>query len=802
MGIHIISQTITPELTTQPVDYLLGNVLDKIVIETEIGVSTYADSSTANNMIMNYTTGMIGPYWLYDPLGQFGDFKIGDTIEQKNNSTPFASLETGIVLLDKLDNFHIQLNVSLALASGGNDVNTSGSIFNVTSPITAVKYQFNFIENSEAVNYNSKVTSTPILLEANDIDAVTTVVPVAMAFVGAKPYQIGGATIVGDNIDNSGATYVSKFIISHTAYINPFANPQDWPDILLRNPPTYFDALDCLKYVFKFIAMFQYNDPNRQIVYENSQDINWNKQGNTGWFNENFNTGITNYTAQLPSYQNDLTSAVIPGILLDGSKTNISFAVLNTTDSPFSNNNTRFVLSVFKVPGDASEFNFNTNPLIMPENFAYDRALQTVGAAAVDGDNFGGGSQVITGLTATYNNTYSITVNFSVEMGANAIGVVALGQDHRYIIAMSVQNHTLDTDSSDKVTLLVDANEYFVDSSAPGLILFDNLLFLPHISSDFDTDGLVNFKGTIEDEVSTRYEVFVDKTNYPTDTIIITSVQSSIVMKGGGPEFILETISANTSGFPIDFTGAQAIGYSAPRVFHIPLAEGIRKNYKVNRRADLDTGLKIGYEIIYPFMCRWEDWLPLSGVPGLFYNAYFPNNNQNRNWEHYQNIGYLCYLRTTINATINGAQVSFTAPDKDFSIANYHTPVDIKTFNPVTNAPLFNAVTGQDYILSGQDTLVVATFNLGAPPILADCKVNLGIEIFGQGGSIAGSDGKRRMSSVNPSDADTWYKSYTNNDLTEVTASGNNVIAKALIDFTKIPANTEFSISGRLWANT
>lgn len=804
MGLRKISQTITPELTTQTTDYLLGNVIDKIVITTNIGVSTYCNGSTDNNTIHNYTqNGVIlgGGYWLYDPLGQFTDFRVGDVIEVKLNHSPFTVAYTGVNIVDKLNNFLIKIDTDID--PGLDDVPHNGYIYNVITPITAVKYQWNFIENSEPINYTSKVDGSTHILQAVDIDATDTVTVVNMDFIGPKPYQIGGATIVGMGVDTTTAIYESKFKIIHTTFITPFATAPQWADVVARNPVSYFDDAACLRYIDKYIAQYQYNDPNREITYQSSQDINANQEGNTGWFNENFNTGVTYYAAENLVYE--VSGNPVSGIQLTPFiTTNVSFSLKTPVPhTPFSNNNTKFVLSVIHIPDDASIYSGATNPRTMYENFVFDRALQTVGFAAVDGDNAGGNYEVFTNLVATFVSNQQIDISFDVTMGANTVAQILQSTDRHYIIAVSVQDHTLDTDSSDKTTVLVDANNYFIDTSAPGLIVMDTsgFRFLNFPFDDYAADGIANYKGLMEDEVTTRMEFVMNTTGFTgSDTAKILKVESYVIAKNGPSEFILEKQQAlNLGNYPV-VSGAQAISYSQARNFHIPAAETIRKNYQVNRRTDLDSAGIYGYEIIYPFMLRWETWLPLPGVDPAFYDITQPNNNQNRHWRHYNALGFDIKLRTVITADFNGIPQEYKY-DKQFDIFNYDAPApNIKTYDS-TNTELLNAVTGDRYIMDNEDTLVVATFDIGTPatPLLATSHVNIGIEVYQQGGSASGSDGKYRMNSANPSDADTWFKPLAGvgANKVELTASGNDLIAKCYIDFTKLPPNLDYSITAR-----
>jgi hypothetical protein len=168
--------------------------------------------------------------------------------------------------------------------------------------------------------------------------------------------------------------------------------------------------------------MYQYTDPNRVIVYENTADINYNNSGNTGGFNENFNTGLTNYSIASTTYT-DNTSAVIPQIELTTNETDFSIVVNNSVDTPFSNNNTKFTINFIRAPFANTDYIGNT--LTMAENFCFDRAHNTVGSASVNGDNYGGNYQVLKGVSATFTNSGSITITGKIAMTSDVIDLIS-----------------------------------------------------------------------------------------------------------------------------------------------------------------------------------------------------------------------------------------------------------------------------------------------------------------------------------------------------------------------------------------
>ncbi len=211
MAIDITNLDIQDEFGNAVTDFSLLNVTDKVTLTYEIEVSEYAIASNDITMTMNYTNGAaIGSYWLYDPVGQFTNFKIGDVIEVKDRVTN-AILNATVNVVDKLDNFTIRLDIDIT-GGGGNNVITSGRIFNIKTGITALKYFWNFIENTSSNDYFSKVDGSLQLLSNNAVS--TSVLTSGVLTIGVT-YRINDFN-AGDDFANVGGSNVTGNIFTAT----------------------------------------------------------------------------------------------------------------------------------------------------------------------------------------------------------------------------------------------------------------------------------------------------------------------------------------------------------------------------------------------------------------------------------------------------------------------------------------------------------------------------------------------------------------------------------------------------------
>lgn len=791
MAFEINDIRVKNEFRTEDVDWLLANVGDKITIEVDIESATYAIADNDNPLIQNYTQSVVGSYWLHDDRGGFKDFQIGDILEYKNyvaNTIVVAN----IVVLDKLDDYNIRLDQDVSGA--GNDQFTYNTIFSVKTPITAIKYWWNFIENSEQTNYFSKVDGSEQVAIAKEVDATDTVTVVPLEFIGDTTYQIGDISVKGGGINTVGV-YGFKFTIYHNTYITPFMLASQLTDLENRIKPTYFLNQNCLKYVTKILAMYDYNDPNRVIEVESEET-----DGNTGWFNENFNTGKTNYFVDSITYKRPDTT-IIPSIELVATETTVEIVVKNTVDTPFSNNNTKFVLNICKAAFDDDEY--TKNNFTLSQNFIFDRALNTVGSASVDGDNFGTDYQVLKDVEATFVSSSEILITAKIAMDANVLALLSDLDEKRYMLWVATQNHTLETKEADKVALLADVQFYYEDASDPGLLIFDSNEYLRHYEDDKDTQGIIALDGFPEDEVVANTVFYIDKNGRETDTIQLMSAEAKIKAKNTstGESFTLDNFKLNMSGYPY-INGNQYLSFSLPRQFHIPQAE-IRKNIIVNRRIDLDNAGKYYYEFLFPFLIRWEYFIAILDSSGDFFDLNEPNNGWNNDWYRYSTFAnWEIQYDMIIKVKKNGILYTFTNNDT-FTLNNYDSNADwnpntIKSYKNSDNTYLFDG--SNKYILGYEATRIEAEFTkVSGTPILANCHVVFGLEVYEEGGV----DGRRRLSSDWTSDADTWWKSVDTTNKVKLTLIGNTIKAEALIDFNKILLNkSTYKVTARLYDTT
>jgi len=372
MAVYIDSIKFKNPITLSDTDWLLANVGDDIIIELDISVKTYVLNSTQNQWILNNTDGYLataGTIWITG--GDFSKFEVGDVIRWSNYT---MNLYVGsATIVEKLSDSEIRISNNIV----GWVPNQAGTqdVISIERQIKSLNYQWNFIENNESVNYFSKVDGTEHLATITNLNAAGAGTNKPMTFIGAKSYQIGSITV--DEVAlNTSPIYESKFKIKHTTKITPIMLAEQWDDILNETAPDYFFNLNCLKSVFAIEARYDLTNPN-DVQSINKDDI----LGNTGWFNENFNTKLTNYYISDLVFKDNANITIQAPQLLDNNPTSFSFKLKNTTSTPFSNGNTKVVLNFCKAPNDATEYQNNGRD--MRHNFVWEQVTLTCGTVIV-----------------------------------------------------------------------------------------------------------------------------------------------------------------------------------------------------------------------------------------------------------------------------------------------------------------------------------------------------------------------------------------------------------------------------------
>jgi hypothetical protein len=764
MPVTITGIVINTDITNAiGVRYLHGNVFFKMKTNVLFEIHTFA-IATVNREIEFAPTGFPSGDYIVDVNGSnfFADFVNGDNILVQGTTSNNGTY-TNIIKID--DN---------TIRVGGGfvpELSNTAAIY-LAATYTSADYFYNLVENSDQPSFDSLIDgSTQKFTKDNIVFA-----PASMTALGTSKAWLLGEAKIGIGIPS--ATFKSTGVVEHDFWITPFFTKND--DV--NTPPTYFFNNNCLKYIFRLDVKRNATDVTRV------QSITFDSElGATGWFNENNNTGISNYSIDNLQYKRLSDNAIIPGInLSDTIFTEVKFKIKNTVDSPFTlvtpNN---FVINLINVPQEDDEYQNTTTDF--KYNFSFDRVKRVLNQAAADGDFSNGIKQ----FSVTHLNASEVEVKFNVELPTAVYNRIGAMTDQKFLIAVYTQVVGA-SENSDGVSLLVDFNDYYVNLGVTGLVTEDDFKFIEHPAQD-PIDGSTTLTSFTEDEIIaySRLKVDLSTTTFP---VSIKKIVGRIVAVVGMNEYVLQERELDVLNAPI-VSNIEFVDLSLPVPYKAPLTERL-PFFTAKRDIPADAPPVSYYDVYYPFINRWEYWVQnLAANPSLFDIAE-PNNGLNEEWWRNANL----YVRTSMIVSINGINQEYEF-NNNFALVDYNSNAkwineNIKTYD-LSNNQLISGL--NEYILGFDKTKVIAEFEwdsmFGSPPSLSNVVILLRLEPFENGGQFVST----RISSKRPKSTDSQWLSVDLSDKVVVTQVGNIFKGEALIDNTLLQNFNKFAITSRIY---
>ncbi len=547
------------------VNWLLANAGDPLIIEHHISISEHVLASTQAPWIVNNTDGYIitpGRKWVTG--GDFSKFNIGDNLSYYD----FATLTVigDNIVTDKLSNTEIEVQTIAGWTA--NDTATTTS-FSLTNPITSLNYKWNWIENQEAANYFSKIDGFEHLASIENLNPDLGRTNLPMAFIGSSVCnQIGSIEVDEVSLELT-PIYKSKFIIRHTTVITPIILAEQYDNLLAGISPDYFFNLNCLRSVFYYEGRYDLTNPNRLQYLEID-----NVLGNSGLFNENWNTGKTNYNLSGLVYKKSSDLSIIDKAQLSLDKSTFNFDINNVIDAPFIAGSTKLIINFCKIPDSETEYQNNERNIL--HNFVWESALLTVQTtpSQVNGANYSDLSiRSLANLKATFVSSSKINISGKLDFDQLGIDIFEESNEPKYLFWVSIQNHLKTGAISDRANVLVDMSTFFYQSEFPNLIDFSPNL-IPHDVNSYSA-GNTNYIFE-EDELVASTEIVISR-----DPLVESFEMSKVTFKilaesDLGENFVLEskTLDLPTNNL---INGYQNFDIDLLTKFHIPSDE-IRKH--------------------------------------------------------------------------------------------------------------------------------------------------------------------------------------------------------------------------------
>ncbi len=561
-------------------------------------------------------------------------------------------------------------------------------------------------------------------------------------------------------------------------------------------PQVLFDA-NSLADVIKLTFLPEWNNPNIKIENNMSETERF---GNTGWFNENYNQLENNFQvksvqyfdmggqiASTLSYGSEIkVKAVIGGVgnLSPDSDFKHGFIWLPIDETQYKEKLTPFHKNT-KISShfDTTAFNANVLYPFVYEGYATDEAKMNTRAI----------SYMIQGDDLVFEAIFSPTVDFMTFFQDKI-------EDRKFAIWVSVADRTLETNFSDRVSLLLDVKDMDLFIPISGELEGVINKFIEH-PEDHLVPGIDLYNGFLEDDILARSFFSIDKGKRLNQIIMGYEVENII----SGETYELERYNANLQNFVSTPQGVHEINFNAIRGYK--LAPNNNKNWvKIIRNEDGDTNLKCAYQLLFGQKIRWEYWLQRANVPTEYFNNTQEFNGSNNDWLHFlrtsnsHKVNFFILFDISDNETTkrlkNTFPITFNGYDENEGITTEHKYYDNET-NTLLNIGT-DAETGRPLgvILSNKNTRIEIIYTkLSDEWNINNIYAVTTIEIDKGAGQMT----HRQLSSITNSENDNILIPLASETKLKVEQISATVIkTSCLVDFTKLENATRYKITGRI----
>lgn len=853
MGVRILKREYTnqfkqPSTTT----WLLGNVGDwqKMTLEVEFKVEIlFSISNPLTITDPNILTLTGGGNW-----GDFG-FAAGQTVtlefvyEDLTNGSIFVNQRFFTISLISGPDLEAS---NILGTSNGNPISTSPlSSWNFplgqtmpyhdsNSDVREVRVYADAQPEGVKIDYAHTTNSNaPSGNLANDLDgsitsfqAEETNDPLIYPFGVPTPFTHILSYQSGLSVISSNLTYLGSQDIAYTYRIelifmlSPFY--EDINNLITEVAPSSVNGAEALTDNFLVTGFPVYNNPNVRIQNDPKRT---EQEGNTGWFNENFNqlpnpysrspvvyTNLSGTVVNQLDYANpivmtttisDINNSFVDGVnqfqygfiwtsINEDDWKEVSFVDTagQTVSPPYHEN-----LKV-STGGQAANLNdvFPLSPLINSV-FPLLRTGYSADGASMDASDI---SFVLNG------NDVDVTITFRPNTAFAAFMDAQSEENRQYALWISVGDQAPPTNLGDRVSLLLDFNNLvtFVEPIGPWEPM--TISFTDHPQVYTDTPIPCGNSIYVEDDLLAKIEFTID-TDVADDIRIPQAIAFGFVVENSttGQQYVLDNNFVDLTQYP----GPTQYNFDQSRGFK--LGVGNDKNwFKVDYDGSGGGTLEdvIGW---YGYKIRWEDWIArFDGVPNDFYDNTELKNGKNNDWFHYfDTLGWNFYFSVKITALLDGETVVYQNL-KEITILDYDSNGTITTTleyyrdnagvkgallnggtDPVTGAPLGVIVDGEKVWLDITYTSSVVVPDW-ANQVTVDANVYATqcIEVD-QG---AGQFEFRQLSSVHLPEVDNPMIPLPGDTLATITyVSSTEIIVSTRIDASLLINSNRYKITGR-----
>lgn len=501
----------------------------------------------------------------------------------------------------------------------------TGMSVQINKPAEAVDFYFNLVKNGTQ-SINSVIDGEVNRFQANNLTSLGLFAPVSMIQAGNK----SGGTFEDVTIQLLSIVGIERTYRIEYKFLQ-WGLLQDGFDI-----PSYYSASDCLVPSIKVETFSIFNNPNGKQTALNGVLL-----ANTGFFNENFNGGVNDYS---------LTSIVWKDALLNTINSMDYSGVSSftaTVVAPLQTGASKYKIGFFWDAEDTSEYSnllpdIDDNLMCLINNVDYPPNV-LIGAVYTSGTTLSGANFSVTSLKFEISGgnvivTGQITPNaqFTTLMDSIPDG------GRKFKIFAQFSNSLLLNQDSNRVNLLLfDADCYDAPTLGVQIPTIVSELLTDHGGQDITSSVVANT--TTEDDILYKCDFTLTENEVYEGIRCGISARNSVT----GESFNLENqfISFNNVAF---ISGKHIPNITIQRGFLLPPTTD-RNVISLQRNLTLDGGGQYGLTLNYGFLLDWRYWIELPAVNDYFFDVNEDFNGKNRNWQRFFSGDWSLYLDLYVN---------------------------------------------------------------------------------------------------------------------------------------------------------
>lgn len=673
------------ENITDFTDFIKGGVLQKFQIELLVEVGWFVDlEGTQVNLVKDASDSQKG--YLYTPSVNWisEGFSPGDFIS--------ARIITGNIFftatIQSIDGNYCY--ISTPSISGFPDTSASdewGQVKGLTDLLN-VDFGFGFVDSNGSFSVNNQFTNTAQRLFATDVSTLVTAQPYDQI---NKAWQTGSVKIelVGPVQDRDlytpGNTFNRYRIIQEVIFTN-FYRDGELNNLKNKLPPARFAGDKTLKHVFETKFKDSVYNPNQEKTFRNQVE-----KSSLGWFGESSNGFQNNFTISDVSYSDLLTNQIETIQADEITRVNLNVNSLLDVFTSFA----RFEIGHIKL---LEESEYSNSKMTWDNLWMYDNLRQSSSLPSSS-------SSIVKNCIATVQNTSQTSIQFDVEFSAEQKNRIENGDN--FLLFLIIENKDLNSNNSDIVTLIIDVNQYAINTDIEGLIDLNNISFYRN-QNEFNPlveSGFTDLKIWNETAFMCDFKLELN-----TDKNPVFSLLSAVLCaynESTGDLFDIEEYGFNLNS--VDVNGVEQINIQDTRSYN--LIDESPFNF-VNFKNDGSGMSSEFYRGQIGVKTNWQSWIENEKVNNIFYNTSEDFNGKNKKTSNYSlKEGYKIRFMIRVVLSVDDLNTTYNLSSPDFDVQDYEIEHDNKTNWISTSIDTFNSDSAnvEGYILSNENTLIVCT---------------------------------------------------------------------------------------------